>query len=162
MKLIIHDLEKEQLQNFYLAEHDDKIVSKENKIHKCMGCFGCWVKTPGQCVIKDEFQKMGEWIAGADKVVIISRCVYGSYSPFVKNVLDRSISYIHPYFTKRNGEVHHRSRYHRKQNFEIIFYGEQILSEEKETAMALTKANGVNFNTTEIAVKFCDMEGVAV
>lgn len=162
MKLIIHDLEEEQLENFYLAEHDDKIISKDNKIHKCMGCFGCWVRTPGQCVIKDEFQKMGEWIASADKVVIISRCVYGSYSPFVKNVLDRSISYIHPYFTKRNGEVHHRSRYHRQQKFEIIFYGEQILSEEKETAMALTKANAVNFNTTEMMVKFCDMEGVLV
>ena len=55
------------------------------------------------------------------EMLIISKCVYGSYSPFVKNVLDRSISYIHPYFTVKNGEMHHQQRYKRDFRLKVVF-----------------------------------------
>ena len=33
------------------------IVLEDKKIDYCTGCFGCWVQTPGECVIKDFEEK---------------------------------------------------------------------------------------------------------
>ena len=100
MKLIIHDLSKEDFNN--ISENlneEDIIICKGKRINKCIRCFGFWIKTPGECVIKDDYNKMGEKIVSCDELIIISECKYGIYSPFIKNILDRSIGYIHPYFT---------------------------------------------------------------
>ena len=128
-------------------DKDNIVISKDKEIKKCIGCFGCWIKTPGECVIKDDYNKMGEKIASCDELVIVSECKYGMYSPFVKNVLDRSIGYIHPYFTIRNNEIHHKSRYKKQINMRVYFYGNNISDEEKEVAKELVNGNGINFNT---------------
>ena len=99
MNVIIHDLTDLQFQQMYQQiEGDTKIISNNGYIKNCMGCFGCWIKTPGQCVVKDGYETMGSILSRADTVTIISQCYYGGYSPFVKNVLDRSISFLLPFF----------------------------------------------------------------
>ncbi|AOY77702.1 flavodoxin family protein [Clostridium formicaceticum] len=35
----------------------ESILLHQKKIGECMGCFGCWVKTPGICVIDDYGRK---------------------------------------------------------------------------------------------------------
>lgn len=146
MKIVIHDLTEDTLHKVYPEIEDEDIVITDNgSIRPCIGCFGCWLKTPGVCVIKDAYQQMGKNIAMCDELIIISKCMYGGYSPFVKNVLDRSISYIHPYFTIKNGEMHHQQRYQKNLTMKVIFYGEDITDQEKETAKKLTQANAVNF-----------------
>ena len=88
MNLIIHDLSKEQWEALaFPLKEETKIIDNSGKIKKCMGCFGCWLKTPGRCVIPDEYQRMGELAAKAEELTIISKCSFGSYSSFVKNVL---------------------------------------------------------------------------
>lgn len=159
MNLVIHDLEQKELEHFYQVKPEDYVISKEHEIHSCMGCFGCWLKTPGRCVIKDQFQQMGERFAEADQIVLISRCTYGGYSPFVKGVLERSISFILPYFTIRKGEVHHALRYRKHPIIHTIFYGDKITADERETAELLVKANGLNLGTKQTSVKFCTREG---
>lgn len=155
MKLIIHDLAEDTLRRVLpqIAAADMVITDNEN-IHPCIGCFGCWLRTPGACIIKDAYGQMGKNIAMCSEMLIISRCVYGSYSPFVKNVLDRSISYIHPYFTVKNGEMHHRQRYERYFSMKVIFYGDDTTAKEKETAEKLVKANAVNFYAAVESVTF--------
>lgn len=49
------------------------------KIANCVGCFGCWTKTPGKCVIRDDASKVYPYIAKSDSVVYISKIKYGSY-----------------------------------------------------------------------------------
>ena len=147
MNLIIHDLSKEQWEALaFPLKEETKIIDNSGKIKKCMGCFGCWLKTPGRCVIPDEYQRMGELAAKAEELTIISKCSFGSYSPFVKNVLDRSISYVLPFFEIREGEMHHRKRYDNQFLMRVIFYGSDITEEEKETAKELVKANAVNLH----------------
>ena len=147
MNLIIHDLSKEQWEALaFPLKEDAKIIDNSGNIKKCMGCFGCWLKTPGRCVIPDEYQRMGELAAKAEELTIISKCSFGSYSSFVKNVLDRSISYVLPFFEIREGEMHHRKRYDNQFLMRAIFYGPDITEEEKETAKALVKANAVNLH----------------
>lgn len=109
MKLFIHDLKSEDFKEIFPNISNDTIVISDNgDIHHCIGCFGCWVKTPGVCVIGDKYGNMGEYLSKAEEIIIISKCCYGGFSPFVKCILDRSISYVHPYFVIKNGEMHHK------------------------------------------------------
>ena len=133
MRLLIHDLEEWDFKRlFNNIDKDIMVISEENEPNKCIGCFGCWVKTPGQCTIKDNYSNMSSLIASCDELILISECKYGSYSPFIKNILDRSIGYIHPYFTVRNNEMHHKSRYKKQITIRTYFYGENITEEELE------------------------------
>jgi len=145
MRLLIHDLPEEQF-NFLFPDEikEMHIVSDDGTINKCIGCFGCWVKTPGVCIIKDKYQNMGELLSTSDEVIIVSRCFYGGLSPFIKNVMDRSISYVHPYFETRNGEMHHKPRYDHQISMKVWFYGENITDQEKGTAEELIQANSIN------------------
>lgn len=146
MDIVIHDLSEKEWEKIAHHYSGTRVISNNGAIKKCVGCFGCWVKTPGQCVLPDEYQQMGEWISKADRVTIISKCSFGCYSSFVKNVMDRSISYILPYFEIRNGEMHHKARYRKEIVLDVIFYGEDITGEEQKTAEELVKANAVNFH----------------
>lgn len=147
MRLLIHDLPAEQFNLQFPDKIDDvHIVFDDETINKCIGCFGCWTKTPGVCIIKDKYQNMGELLSKSDELIIISQCFYGGFSPFVKNVMDRSISYVLPYFEKRKGEMHHKSRYQHHLVMKVWLYGENITNEEKQTAEELIKANAINLD----------------
>jgi multimeric flavodoxin WrbA len=146
MKLIVHDLTEEQAEPIFPQNADTRIIGDDGTIHHCIGCFGCWVKTPAQCVIRDKYGDMGELLSKCDELVLVSKCCYGGFSPFVKNVIDRSISYIHPYFTIRNGEMHHKRRYENRFRLSAFFYGTDITAQEKKTAEGLVAANALNLD----------------
>ncbi|MDR2638279.1 MAG: NAD(P)H-dependent oxidoreductase [Helicobacteraceae bacterium] len=137
-------------------DRDNTIVISDNgKIRPCIGCFGCWIKTPAECVINDGYNNMGELISKCDKVIIASRCYYGGYSPFIHNVLDRSISYISPYFEVKNGEMHHKQRYDNHIILAAHLYG-KTSEQERETARKLVSANGVNLFARQTEIYFYD------
>ena len=155
MKLLIHDLNEEMLNHLLPNINEDVLlVSDTGTAHHCIGCFGCWIKTPGACVIRDHYGDMGERLSKCNEVVIISQCFYGGFSPFVKKVMDRSISYIHPYFVIRNGEMHHRRRYQNQFALKVWFYGENITEKEKQTAQKLIRANAINLDSGNESVTF--------
>lgn len=148
MKLIISDLENINIK----TTEDYRIIKpKENTVYPagirhCIGCFGCWAKTPGKCVIHDGFENTGILMSQCEELIFISRCCYGSLSPFVKTVQDRAISYIHPDFVLRKGEMHHKRRYDNQILLSAYFYGEDITDREKETARNIIEANADNYD----------------
>jgi multimeric flavodoxin WrbA len=138
VKLLINDLKQENI-----------------KALPCTGCFGCWIKTPGQCILKDHLQHMGEYINKCDEIIIISRCCYGGYSPFVKNALDRSIGALLPFFKIVDGKMHHSPRVKNQPGLHIYFYGD-LTEEERHTAESLAAANAVNLNARNWKALFFD------
>ena len=153
-RLIIYDVPEETIGKFTNANED--ILMDANQIHQyCIGCFGCWLKTPGTCIIKDGFENMGKRLSEVSEFVLISKATFGSYSSAVKNVLDRSISYVLPFFEIRNGEMHHGERYHNVLKVSAVFYGD-MTDMEKKTAESLVKANAVNLNAELGKVHFVD------
>ena len=146
MKLLIHDLNDEEWEKVSADHSGWKIISDNGKIHPCTGCFGCWIKTPGKCVIKDGFDNMGALISKADEVMVISRYTYGGFSSFIKNVFDRSIGWVLPYFEIINGEMHHKSRYPEDKPFTFIFRGSGLTDDDKAQTEKYIKAVCLNLH----------------
>lgn len=63
-----------------------------------------------------------------------------------KNIIDRSIGILLPFFQKINGEIHHVYRYNKSPKFVVIGYGENITPNEETTFKSLIKANSLNLN----------------
>ena len=61
------------------------------RIANCVGCFGCWTKTPGKCVIRDDATWVYPCIAASDTVLYVSRFCYGGYDSVMKTMLERAI-----------------------------------------------------------------------
>ena len=56
MKVVLHDLEPSRFESLYpKLARDSFIVGEEGPVRNCVGCFGCWCKTPGKCVIPDGY-----------------------------------------------------------------------------------------------------------
>lgn len=145
--LLVHDLDKEnKIQVESLMPENSKIFSKDiDNIHPCLGCFKCWLKTPGKCIINDSYTEMPKYIKQADKMLFITEVRYGSYSPYIKRVIERSIGFLLPFFRLVNGEIHHSIRYDKVLELIFIGYSPSITSEEEKTFIDLVKANAVNF-----------------
>lgn len=158
-RLILYDVPTEFIGRF--TDTNEDILIDANQIKQyCIGCFGCWLKTPGTCIIKDGFENMGKKLSEIEEFILISKATFGSYSSPVKNVLDRSIAYVLPFFEIRNGEMHHGERYHNALKISALFYG-SVTEVEKRTSESLVKANAVNLNAKLGKVHFVEsMEGV--
>ena len=157
-RLIIYDVPIGHIEQY---TNEEDILVNACDIHRyCIGCFGCWLKTPGKCVIKDGFEDMGQRLSQGNEFILISKATFGSYSSAVKNVLDRSIAYVLPFFEIRNGEMHHGERYHNALTISALFYGD-MSETEMQTAQNLVRANAVNLNAALGKVHFVEgMEDV--
>jgi multimeric flavodoxin WrbA len=86
---------------------------RELDIRYCIGCFGCWVKTPGQCFAQDSSSRVLSAMLHSEFTVWASPLVLGYPSATLKRLMDKSIPLIHPYFVVDHNEAHHRARYSR-------------------------------------------------
>lgn len=79
----------------------------------CTGCFGCWVKTPGECVARDASLEMDRAIIRSDFTLWAAPLKMGFPAALLKMALDKHLPLIHPYMEVDQGEAHHRKRYAR-------------------------------------------------
>ncbi len=162
MRLVIHDMTEDNWEKIKQNYSNDRIISDHGTIHPCIGCFSCWNKTPGQCVIRDGYENMGVLIHEASEVIVISRYTYGGFSGFVKNVFDRSLGYVLPQFEVIAGETHHKKRYTEEKPFTFVFYGHNLSTEEKESASRYVNAVCTNVRAYVKAVQFMEYDGQPV
>lgn len=140
MSLLIHDLDPKEWDRIKDKYVGWEVVSASDEIRPCTGCFCCWSKTPGECIVKDGFSRMGELIHRADSVTVISRYTYGGFSGKVKNVFDRSLGYVLPQFELSSGETHHKKRYEEDKEFTFEFYGPSFDEEKRTSARRYVEA----------------------
>ena len=153
MRTIIHDLEKEKLINL----KGDYIILPNESINNSIGCFSCWLKTPLKCVFKDCLCENSNTLLNSDELIIISKNVNGCYSSKVKKVLERSISYVEPFFTLRNGEIHHKLRSDKRLKLTVYFYG-NFDGNDKLVINELLNANKKNFDNESVSIHYIDGE----
>ena len=124
----------------------------ELEIAPCIGCFGCWIKTPGECVIDDAGRDVARHIVGSDVVVYLTPIQFGGYSYELKKALDRSIPIISPFFRKVKGEVHHKKRYARYPNVAALGWSKRLTEHEDDIFENLVQRNAINMHAPKTAV----------
>ena len=111
----------------------------------CMGCFGCWVKKPGECVINDQMAQINRSVMNSDVVIYLSPIIFGQFSPTIKNVIDRGLPNMLPFFeTRPEGSTMHPPRYDTYPTQIIIGYGDNISDEDAQLFIDITKKHRRN------------------
>jgi multimeric flavodoxin WrbA len=97
------------------------IFLAEKDIKPCKGCFGCWIRTPGECPADDDMPELLDKILKSDIIVYASPVYVGSVTGLMKNFLDRTIPMADPHFDKMDtGLCIHKSRYEGEANIVLI------------------------------------------
>ena len=125
----------------------ETIVLRHKRIAGCTGCFGCWIQTPGICIIDDDGREIAKQAAQADLLIFLTPVTFGGYSSELKKAVDRTLPVLLPYFTLVNGEVHHRMRYKRRQRLAVV--GVQTSPDRESTHIfeTLVERNAINIHS---------------
>lgn len=151
MKLILSDRHI----NIPLKENSDieLIDLSKCKISNCIGCYGCWTKTPGKCVIRDDAVKIYPKIAASDKIIYVSKIAYGGYDSVMKTMLERAIPVQQAFIRLLDGETHHLQRSVAEKTAVIIGYG-NISYEEQDIFRQLISRNAKNMKFKNYRIVF--------
>lgn len=84
-------------------------------------------------MLKDPLADFGWVLSVCDEMVIVSRCLYGSFSTFVQRVLERMMPYLLPFYGP-GSSLCHKKRYGGSLKISACFYGENLSEEEKQEA----------------------------
>lgn len=95
------------------AEYDLVYLQKQ-KISPCLGCFNCWLKTPGKCVQKDDMADLLDRMIQSDVVVCATPLYICGMTAQLKIFFDRFIPLIEPFIELRDGVCSHPLRYERQ------------------------------------------------
>jgi multimeric flavodoxin WrbA len=125
----------------------DVMVLRDEKIASCLGCFGCWLKTPGECVINDAGSDLPRKVIQSDLVFLLTPVTFGVYSSELKKALDRfPCPVLLPFFKRINGEIHHAPRYDKYPLLVAIGVLQNPDEESEETFATLVGRNGINLH----------------
>lgn len=132
----------------FLAGRGFEIAEKRlarEELAYCVGCFGCWVKTPGECVIGDGMRDINRAAMTSDVAVYLCPVVFGQFSANIKSALDRWIPNILPFFMVRpDGSTIHPARYKTNPRLVMIGYGEDLSNEDAQLFADITKNHRQN------------------
>ena len=147
LEALLNELENrgEDVQTFRLRDF--------KKMGSCIGCFACWLKTPGICVERDEGRAIAEAVVRSDTVILLAPVTFGGYSSEIKKAQDRWIPLILPDFGVYHGEIHHKPRYSRYPRWIGIGLQEQPDEEEADLFKTLVGRNALNFHAPSYAAE---------
>lgn len=97
-----------------------EITLREKDIADCIGCYNCWLKTPGICAIHDDQEEVLKGYVWADFIVIASPVIMGFISAIVKKSNDRIIPLVHPFLRIDHDRMAHYPRYDKEYNIGVL------------------------------------------
>jgi multimeric flavodoxin WrbA len=136
-----------------INDHEvDVMVLRNENIAACLGCFGCWLKTPGECIINDAGRDLPRKVIQSDLVFLLTPVTFGMYSHELKKALDRfPCPVLLPFFKNINGEIHHAKRYEKYPTLVAVGVLPDSDEESENTFTTLVGRNGINLHTTAIS-----------
>src|SRR6516225_7078377 len=123
------------------------------KLAHCLGCFKCWVKTPGMCAENDAGRRIAKAVIQSDTTVFFTPVTFGGYAPDLKKIMERFVQLVSPFFALDHGEAHHPPRYaHRPR---LIMVGVQRRANAQEALIFKTLAgrNAINLHPPSYAAE---------
>lgn len=113
-----------ELDGFSPDKSYEYVDASNMNISHCLGCNFCWLKTPGQCVIKDEYEPLLKKISRADQVWLISDTKFGFVSYKTKNIVDRLMPIVTMNLHMVGKQMRHVARYGRNPDWGVVYTGE--------------------------------------
>ncbi|MFZ5452551.1 MAG: flavodoxin family protein [Thermodesulfobacteriota bacterium] len=75
----------------------ETLYLRNYKINHCLGCFGCWLQTPGKCVQKDDMtETLFDRYLEADLVVLASPIYCATMNARMKLFMERTLPMMDP------------------------------------------------------------------
>lgn len=142
---IAYDTIKEELES--VGWSLNYFLLRDTKIAPCLGCFSCWIKTPGICAIDDAGRNIARLAAQSDLWVFLTPLKFGGYSSDLKKAVDRLLPLLLPPFIKINGYTYHPWRSDKHPRFNV--FG---MIKKSDDEMQITFGNLVNHNATNFHI----------
>ncbi len=100
------------IENVFLIKKD---------IRHCRGCFSCWAKTPGRCILADDMEELLQKFITSDIVVFATPVYVDNVTGAMKIFMDRLIPLIDPHMERDGkGETRHRKRFQKYPKIVVI------------------------------------------
>jgi multimeric flavodoxin WrbA len=142
----------------YLAELASGLVSMEHTVNlidlrdislrHCVGCWGCWVKTPGQCRSCDASLDMDRAVIQSDFNLWAAPLKMGFPTELLKMALDKHLPLIHPYVEVAYSESHHMRRYPRSPRVGLLLEKEATTdAQDLQIIRDIHCRTAINFKT---------------
>ena len=77
------------------------------KINPCYGDFSCWTREGGKCSQDDDMAMLDPKIRGADILVLATPVYCDGVTGPMKNLLDRTVPQVQPFFEVRDNHIRH-------------------------------------------------------
>ena len=126
----------------------DVVETASLNISPCIGCNFCWMKTPGVCSIKDDYEIILKKIIHADQLWVISDTALGFLDHKGKNVFDRILPIATMYLKFNGNQMRHVLRYDRTTDIGIIYRGKP----DREYLDRWNKRAALNFASKSLGV----------
>lgn len=93
------------------------------RIAPCIGCNSYWLRTPGICALKDDYDQILKAYLEYDATIFISGTSLGFIDYKMKNLIDWAIPLATMYTHIVNGQMRHIPRYDKVFHFGLIYTG---------------------------------------
>lgn len=80
------------------------------EIKHCDGAFTCWLRTPGECHLKDDMQMLYPKLREADIWVLATPVYVDGVSGSMKMLMERTLPFMQPLIELRDGHCRHPLR----------------------------------------------------
>ncbi len=80
------------------------------EVNPCLGCFDCWLKTPGRCVQRDDMDWISTKMNEADLWVFATPLYVDGVTGALKCLMDRLLPRLQPFIEIRKGRCRHPLR----------------------------------------------------
>jgi len=134
------------------------LTLRQMKIAHCLGCFGCWIETPGMCKEADDGRQIAKAVVHSDTLVFFTPVTFGGYSPELKKAVDHFIQLAVPYFQVEHGELHHPPRYARVPRLVAVGVQRHPNEEEARIFKVLAGRNAINMHPPSYAAEVINSE----